>query len=290
MPMNNLTKIYTCWKMYKEGISPKKIPRAIDINRATIYRWIRGIKRKGYRVFVREYVQAKKGRRKRNKTDPTIKCKIYRIRQEYHECCGQKIQWILKKDYGIDVSITTIYRILGNKYQLRSKWKKNIWRGKVIKGTKPREVIQIDTVDFGRIYAFTAIDTYTKEAHVVLQEKLDSEAGAKALVKHLEYFGKIQRIQKDGGSEFKDKWVKKIRKTKIMVRIARPYRKNEQAFIERFNGILRKECLGHLKYSPDQIPELQKLVNSYLHYYHYKRPHLSLQMLTPIQFSMSHLT
>jgi transposase InsO family protein len=75
------------------------------------------------------------------------------------------------------------------------------------------------------------------------------------------------------------------------VRTAKPYRKNEQTFIERFNGILRKECLGYGPYRPEQIPELQKPLDEFMRYYFEKRPHLSLKMMTPKEFAaMSHLT
>lgn len=43
--------------------------------------------------------------------------------------------------------------------------------------------------------------------------------------------------------------------------MARPYRKNKQAFIESFNRSLRKECLGWGKYSKSELPILEKEVN-----------------------------
>ena len=46
-----------------------------------------------------------------------------------------------------------------------------------------------------------------------------------------------------------------------MHRIARPYKKNEQAFIEAFNRSLRRECLGWAKYQPKEIPALTKELN-----------------------------
>lgn len=54
----------------------------------------------------------------------------------------EKIQYFLKKDYNIKISVSTIYRILNKKYQLKSKWKKNCKRGHVKKGEEPRESIQ----------------------------------------------------------------------------------------------------------------------------------------------------
>ena len=289
-PRDRITTIHICYSLWKQGISPELIPQELGIHRATVYRWIRGFKRKGLKKFIRDYVAAKKGRRQPRKTDPLIKLRIFAIRDEYKRCCGEKIQFILKRDYQTTIAISTIYRILGEKYQLRSKWKKYSIRGFVRKGLKPREVIQTDSVDLGSLYAFTAIDTFTKEASVVIASRLTATAGREALKAQLEQFKKINHIQRDGGSEFKKEWQEYATKHIASIRTARPYKKNEQAFIERFNGILRKECLGYLHYKKRDLLIVQQRVNEYLHYYHTKRPHLSLNMQTPKEFAMSHLT
>lgn len=287
--MDKITKIHVCWNLYREGVSPEKIPKRIGVNRATVYRWLKGIKQKGIREFIREYKNAKKGRRRR-KIDPVLRARIYRIREEKRQCCGEKIQYFLEKEYEQTVSVSTIYRVLNLKYKLRSKWKKNQKRGPVLKGQKPREVIQVDTVNFGGIFAFTAIDTYTREASIILKTNLEAQSGEEALVEQLKFFGKVENIQRDGGSEFKKEWEELARKEAERIRTAKPYKKNEQAFIERFNGILRKECLGYAKYTKKDLPYLYKEIHEFLNYYHYERPHLSLNMQTPHQFAMSHLT
>ena len=287
--MDNLTKIHVCWNLYREGISPEKIPKRIGIHRATVYRWIRGIQLKGIRGFLKDYKSAKKGRRQR-KIDPVLKARIYRIREEKRDCCGQKIKYYLKRDYGQSVSVSTIYRILNLKYQLREKRHKNTKRGPVLRGEQPREAIQVATVDFGEVYAFTAIDTYTREASVILKTELNAKSGEEALVEQLKFFGEMKGIQRDGGPEFMAEWEQLAKSFTDRIRTSRPYKKNDQAFIERFNGVLRKECLGWSKYRPKDIPLLQKELDEFLEYYHYDRPHMGLNMQTPHQFTMSHLT
>ena len=288
--VDRITKIYICYSLWKQGISPEKMPAELGIHRATVYRWLRGFQRKGLKKFIRDYVEAKKGRRQPRKTDPLLKARIFTIRDEYKKCCGEKIQFILKRDHDTTIAISTIYRILGEKYQLRSKWKKYSIRGFVRKGAKPREVIQTDSVDLGSLYAFTAIDTYTKEASVTIAQRLTARAGREALKAQLQQFRKIDHIQRDGGPEFKREWQEYASTHIPSIRTARPYKKNEQAFIERFNGILRKECLGYLHYKKCDLRIVQQRVNEYLEYYHTKRPHLSLNMQTPKEFAMSHLT
>lgn len=285
----SVTAIKICWKLMQNGISPEKIPAQVEHHRATVYRWIEGIQLYGINEFVRRYRDAKKGHR-HTKTNPVTKAWIFSIRESKRQCCGEKIQYFLKKEYDHVVSVSTIYRVLSEKYELRSKWKKNVKRGGVLRGTRPREVIQTDTVDFGSVFAFTSIDTLTKEPCVVLKPALDSTMGAEALQEQLNYFGKIEGIQRDGGPEFKAHWDTLARQHIPLIRTAKPYKKNEQAFIERFNGILRKECLGYGPYRPEQIPFLQRKLDEFMQYYLYERPHLSLNMQTPNEFAMSHLT
>jgi IS30 family transposase len=288
--IDSVTKIRLCHTLYKNGISPEEIYPQLDIHRATMYRWLKGIKLYGVNQFIRNYKQAKRGRKQPRKTDPVIKDRVYKIRNDKKQCCGEKIQYFLKKDYDTTIGISTIYRILGEKYQLRSKWKKYCKRGHVQKGKTPREAIQTDTVDFGGLFAFTSIDTYTREVSVIIRSSLTSRDGKKALQKQLKAFGLIKHIQRDGGPEFKDHWQKYANKHISSIRTARPYKKNEQAFIERFNGVLRKECLGYRKFKKSDLESVQKQVDEYLDYYHNERPHLSLDMKTPKQFAMSHLT
>ena len=288
--VDSITKVHVCYSLWQHGVSPEKMPQELGIHRATVYRWLRGFEQKGLNQFIREYTSAKKGRRQPQKTNPIIKARVFAIRDEYKNCCGEKIQFILRRDYGMTIAVSTIYRILGQRYQLRSKWKKYSKRGFVRKGTKPRQVIQTDSVDLGSLYAFTAVDTFTKEASVVVTQRLTALAGREALKIHLRQFQIIDHIQRDGGSEFKREWQEYATKHIPSIRTARPYKKNEQAFIERFNGILRKECLGHLQYKKQDLKVVQRRVNEYLDYYHTKRPHLSLNMQTPKEFAMSHLT
>jgi hypothetical protein len=58
------------------------------------------------------------------------------------------------------------------------------------------------------------------------------------------FTGRVEVLQTDGGPEFKRAFAKQARDYCDRCRIARPYKKNEHAFIESFSRTLRKECLG----------------------------------------------
>lgn len=279
----NVYKIDMGYKMTKLGYSAREIADLVDRSVRTIYRWRQKIRRKGIRKFRKEYVH---NLRIRGRSGPSevLKTKVWNIRKEYRHCCGEKIWYLL----GHLRSVSTIYRILREGFQLKGKQKRPQYRGPLRKGRYPREAVQVDAVDLGELYAFTAIDTHTREAHVSIQTSCDSKAAVAALRELNEAFGFIEHLQKDGGAEFETDWETVARSLGAELRTSAPYQKNEQAFIERFNRSLREECLGSGKYRIEQIREVQKRADDFVRYYHYHRPHLSLNFATPISFLQYH--
>ena len=285
MEVNQLTKITLAWELFEQAVPKAHIANQLAVARETIHIWIKGIQELGLLEFLEQYSDAKKGERRKRKIDGLLKSRVYRLREENRDCCGQKIKEFLSDEYGIELSTTTIYKILGEKYLLRSKWKKNQKRGPIPEAFNPREVIQMDTVDFGQIFAFTGVDIFTKEVSVKLYESLTAKDGLDFLTLSFKNrFRHVNLLQTDGGSEFKAEFRSNVFKYADRFRVARPYKKNEQSYIESFNRSLRKECLGWSKYKQNDISSLEKELSDYLVYYHNKRPHMSLNMMTPNEF------
>jgi len=285
MSVRQTSKIVLAWDLLGQTVPKGRVAEHVGVNRRTIIRWNQGIlKAQGIENFLDLYLTAKKGEREKRKVDPILKRRIWRIREENNNCCGQKIKYFLEEDYNINLGTTTIYKVLSEKYKLRTKWKKNQKRGPVPKAGKSREVIQMDTVDFGELFAFTAVDIYSKEADVVLRPSLEAKDGQAFLHTTMErrYDKHSDLIQTDGGSEFKAEFKQDVGLYCNRHRYARPYKKNEQSYIESFNRSLRKECLGWIKYKKGQIPYLTTEVNNWLVYYHYRRPYIGLGMKPPL--------
>lgn len=285
MSVLNITKIALAWELHLEGIPQTHIAQRAGIDRVTVWRWIQGIARVGeLALFLEQYQHAKKGVRKKRKIDAVLKRRIWNLRDTNKDCCGQKVRYFLKRDFNIELGTTTIYKVLSEKYQLRTRWKKNQKRGRTPQALASRQVVQMDTVDFGDIFAFTAIDIFTRETDVLLRPSLEATDGQfflqTAMERRFNNFSQI--IQTDGGSEFKAEFHQDSKKYCNWHRFARPYKKNEQSYIESFNRSLRKECLGWLKYKSEQMRELTARVNDWLVYYHYQRPHIGLGMKPPL--------
>lgn len=280
-----MTKLILAYELLEQGIAKTCIAEHLKVSRRTVIRWAQAIEQAGsLETYLEHYQQAKKGLRHKRKRDTLLKRRIWALREKYHQCCGQKIQYFLQKEYQVEVSVTTIYKVLAEKYTLRSRWRKNHPRGPIPVAQAARQVLQMDSVAFGEVFAFTAIDIYSKESAVLLRPSLDSADGHAFLHACLprRFDGHVELIQTDGGSEFQGLFSQDVLLYCDHHRVARPYQKNEQAFIESFNRSLRKECLGWAKYKPAQISQLTLQVDDWLHYYHYERPHISLGMRPPL--------
>lgn len=285
MGVLNKTKIILCKELLDEGVPKVHIANRLEVNRDTVRLWSKEISNLGLTGFLDKYEASKKGQRVKRQVDPILKRWVWEIRDRESDCCGQKILYFLKKEHHTSISVPKIYEILAEKYEIKSKWKKNQKRGLVPKATHPREVIQMDTVDFGDVFAFTGIDIFSKEADVILFPSLTSHDGLMYLETAMDrrFNSHSDLIQTDGGPEFKDEFKLNVLRFTNRHRIARPYKKNEQSYIESFNRSLRKECLGWTKYKKSQVNELNNMVLNYLDKYHYHRPHLGLGMKTPLE-------
>jgi len=285
MEVLNTTKIVLAWELFEEGMPQTHIAKRLEVNRDTVRLWVKGVQEVGLSAFLDKYQAAKKGPRVKRQVDPLVKIWVWQIREREADCCGQKIKYFLEREHSVSLSVPKIYEILAEKYIIKSKWKKNVKRGPVPKATKPREVIQMDTVDFGEVFAFTGIDIFSKEADVIIFPSLTSHDGLIYLETSMQrrFGGYSDLIQTDGGPEFKDEFKANVHRFTDRHRVARPYKKNEQSYIESFNRSLRKECLGWIKYKQNQVEELNQTVLNYLERYHYHRPHISLGMKPPLE-------
>ena len=114
-----MTKIFIAYELLEEGISKSHIAKHLGVSRRTIIRWAQAIeKHDSLDAFLEQYGQAKKSTRQKRKIDALLTSRIWALREKHHQCCGQKIQYFLEKEYAQQVSVTTIYKVLSEKLGL----------------------------------------------------------------------------------------------------------------------------------------------------------------------------
>ena len=160
--MNSVSCYEVAYKMQQQNIPAEVIATILEKSRATIYRWLKEIKRSGIHSFLK-HKKTCKIRRPKARTPEYITQLIIDIRQN-KDYCGAKIQKELRVKYGVSKSIATIYRILHERLTRNIVGVRHYQKHQpIIKSYAPREVIEYDTVDLGGgKYAFIAIDNLPK--------------------------------------------------------------------------------------------------------------------------------
>lgn len=287
--MRTLTQYEVAWNMFQAQVSVSQICQTVQKDRSTVYRWRKKIKLLGIREFLKRKATCK-SRRPRAQTSETTIQKLVDIRNEFG-WCGAKIRKELRERHGIHIGLSTIYRWLHRRFTKAAVGIKRYKKHQaIVTATKPREVVEHDTVDLGgkqaAVYAYTAIDIFTKEPSVYIASDLEMATGAKAFAYQKQFYGEVGVHQSDNGSEFQTLFVKAVAASGARHRYSRPYKKNEQSHIENFNKALRNECFPRGEYRQEDIPKLQRQADVFTKHYIERRWHMGLpDMMTPQQFA-----
>lgn len=279
--MATLTHYEVAWNMHQAGSKMEHITAVVGRHRSTIFRWLAKIKQVGIKEFLRRKWGCKH-RRPSARTPEWIVQLLIDLRQTY-DWCGQKLRKELAERHSISLGLSTIYRWLHRRLTRQAVGVQRYHKHQaLVSASAPREVIEHDTVDLGGLYAYTAIDIFTKEVSIFIGVDLTMETGAKAFAYHTQTFGWASLHQSDNGSEFQSAFVEAVEATGATHRYSRPYKKNEQAHIENFNKSLRRESLGKIHYPQSQQEEVGLQAKLYAQHFFAERWHLGLpNMMTP---------
>jgi transposase-like protein len=209
--------------------------------------------------------------------------------------CAEVVWFHLVNDNGVDVSLSSVRRIL-KRHQYISGRKKRVRPSNPIRPivTRPGELVQTDTIHYvdpytkRRKYVYTVIDLHTRMTYAEIHNRIRPGIAATVVTKASEQFGfRFTLVQADNGPEYGHYFADTLARKGIATRHSRLHRPNDNAHIERFNRTIQEECLG--RYLDFRIPNqhIQAKLNNYLAFYNTKRIHLSLQYRTPNQMLQS---
>ena len=154
---------------------------------------------------------------------------------------------------------------------------------------KPGILTQIDTIFDGpvdnRLHVYTLIDVCSRWAHALVVSRINTHKSL-FFVKQAKDIApfEFQTIQSDHGSEFSKWFTKRILENGLSHRHSRVRMPSDNGHLERFNRTLQDECLSRI---PKNLRTYQKHIPEYLHYYNYERPHMALNMKTPMELLTS---
>lgn len=210
--------------------------------------------------------------------------RIIEYRQRYRRCAFF-LHHVLLRD-GHSVSLSSIKRVLKRCEMSRfSRWKKwHTYPPRPI-AERPGILVEIDTIHDGphddRLYVYTMIDVCSRIAYAIPEQYISTHRSLKFVREAREVLPfSVQTLQSDHGPEFSKWFTKQIVHNGMAHRHSRVRTPNDNAHLERFNRTIQEECLARI---PRSLKSWKKEIPDYLRYYNEERPHMGIQMKTPIE-------
>lgn len=269
-------------KLVRSGWSTRKVAQYTGFNQSSIVRWtMRAPSDKRIRTIP---TRSSKPYHHPNELPDETVCKILEYRRR-HRRCAEVLQYMLRRD-GCGVSLSSVKRTLKRNGLTRySKWKK--WHKYPIRPTpeKPGILVQIDTIHIGepeeRLYVYSLLDVCSRWAYALPALKIGNNHSLK-FVKQAQLGApfKFGTLQSDHGSEFSKWFTKRIIENGMAHRHSRIRTPSDNGHLERFNRTIQDECLSRI---PRKLRVYQKEIPEYIEYYNTERPHMALDMKTPLE-------
>jgi transposase InsO family protein len=232
-------------------------------------------------------------------TPASVVAAIRTLRKVNPEYSKYKLQVILKRDYGYQVSASTIGRVI-SRYNLffappvkqkghpgRRQSIVRIRKPRGLEIAKPGDLVEVDVKHLPNMgakrYAFVAIDVVSKQTVVHVSSTISSAQGALAWRKAVHKLGLPKAVLTDNGSENMGAFAQLLQAQTTEHYWARPRTPKDKPHVERFIGSLERECLQWGGVAVD-LADQQQVINQWLDKYHSYRPHQALNYLTPNEY------
>ena len=267
-------------RLVRSGWSTVKVARYMGYSQSAIVKWVARAPADG-RMIIPTH-SSRPWSHPRALSSELVET-ILRYRRERNQC-AEILQYRLRAD-GHQVSLSSVKRILQRNQLTRfSRWKK--WHQYPPRpiAEKPGILVQIDTIHDGghedRLYIYTLLDVCSRWAFAVPALRINTHRSLQFVenARSTAPFS-FQTIQSDHGPEFSKWFTKRIGERDIAHHYSRVRQPNDNAHLERFNRTIQEECISRI---PRSLSVWQKEIPAYLRYYNRERPHMGLNMKTPI--------
>jgi len=270
----------------KDGWSTRQVSRYTGFSHSTIVRWVKKAK---YSTKQTIPTESSKPKHHPNQLSHEVVTMILQLRSERKQC-AEIIHHRLKQE-SIIVSLSSVKRTLQRNGLTRfSKWKKwHIYPERPIP-EKPGILVEIDTMMDGipqdRLCAYALIDVCSRWAYAWPTIRINSRLSS-MIVKRAQNQApfQFQLLQSDHGQEFSKWFTKVVGNQGISHRHTRVRRPTDNGHIERFTRTLQQECLNR---NTRSIKAWQKAIPEFVYYYNTQRPHMGLDMKTPMEVVQSY--
>ena len=266
----------------EKGWSTREVARHTGFNQSTIVRWVQYVK--FHNVGHTIPTQSSRPHSHSKQLSPELVDTILVYRHK-HQRCAEVLHYLLKKD-GYTVSLSSVKRVLKRAGVLRySKWKKwHHYEPRPIPD-KPGILVEIDTIHDGpttdRLYIYTMIDVCSRWTYAYPLERINNHASwnfVQDAQNSLPF--SVQLLQSDHGPEFSKHFKKQLKAHDISHRHTHVRSPTENGHLERFNRTIQEECLQRV---PKTLEAYRKAIPEYIQFYNTERPHMGLNMLTPLE-------
>jgi len=268
------------------GWSMRKVARHMGVNPGTISRWCDHPQGTGW---IKILTKSSKPHHHPDEIEEAIVEKVIEYRLKYKRC-AKVIHYLLQRD-GINISLSSVERIFRRKKLVEHPYTRTPHKYPLRPlPESPGILIEVDTIVDGpytdRLYIYTLIDVYSRIAFAAPASHADTSNSIRFLEKAAQEVPfEMKTIQSDHGSEFSRRFTERLLKRGLSHRHSRIRTPTDNGHLERFNRTIQEECLNRV---PRDLKTYRKEINNYLHYYNHERPHMALEMKTPMEVLRSY--
>lgn len=295
------------WEMLKaRGAQVSEVVKAVDVPRATLYRWRAQLRKWGTRGLEPKSRRPKQVRRPAR--SPELEQAILELRERYPRWGKEKLVILLARQE-IRTSASTVGRVLvslkrrqllveplpgagwghyGHKRK-RARHRYAVRKPRDYPVCQPGDLVQIDTLDVRPLpnlvfKHFGARDVVSRWDVLEVHERANSHTAAQFLDRVIERMPfPVKGIQVDGGSEFRNAFEQACQKRGLRLFVLPPHSPKINGWVERSHRT-HKEEFYEIYLDDLRLDKLNHALRSWELVYNTIRPHQSLDGLTPQEY------